>query len=71
MRKYLLGGAALVLLAIGVGYATLDKETRGIIAALPTNKDVLFWSVPQRDAAFRGLDRLSFLAKSRIITKSD
>ena len=71
MRKYLLGGAALVVLALGGGYASLDKETRGIVAALPTNKDVLFWSVPQRDAAFRGLDRLSFLAKSRIITKSD
>jgi len=32
---------------------------------LPTNRDVLFWSQPQRDAAFRALDRLPVLAKAR------
>jgi CubicO group peptidase (beta-lactamase class C family) len=71
MKKILLGGAAILVLGLGIGYASLDKETRGVIAALPTNKDVLFWSIPQRDAAFRALDRLSFLAKANTITKSD
>jgi CubicO group peptidase (beta-lactamase class C family) len=71
MKKILLGGAAILLLGLGIGYATLDKETRGVLGAMPTNKDVLFWSIPQRDAAFRALDRLSFLAKASPISKSD
>jgi CubicO group peptidase (beta-lactamase class C family) len=70
MKKILLGGAVIVLLGLGIGYSTLDKETRGVISAMPTNKDVLFWSIPQRDAAFRALDRLSVLAEARPIAKS-
>jgi CubicO group peptidase (beta-lactamase class C family) len=61
-------GALLVAAAAGAtGWFSLDRETRGLLAALPTNRDLLFWSQPQRDAAFRALDRLSFLAKSRVI----
>ena len=54
----------------GVGvfaWQSLDKETRGFLAAFPTNRDVLFWSTSQRDAAFRALDRLPFLAKHRVV----
>ncbi len=58
--------AALVLGAAGL-YATADKETRGLIANLPTNRSVLFWSSDTRNAAFRAMDRLGFLAKSRDI----
>ncbi|MGP1676631.1 MAG: serine hydrolase domain-containing protein [Giesbergeria sp.] len=59
-------GALVVLAAAGItGWFSLDKETRGLLATLPTNRDLLFWSEPQRDAAFRALDRLSILAKSR------
>jgi CubicO group peptidase (beta-lactamase class C family) len=71
VKKFLLGGLGLVVVVLGAGYLSLDKETRGVISALPTNKDVLFWSIPQRDAAFRALDRLSFLAKAHAIAKSD
>ena len=56
------------LVAVGVaGWSTLDRETRGFLAALPTDRDVLFWSQAQRDAAFRALDRLPVLAKSRVV----
>ena len=63
LKKIALG--ALAVLAIGgtAGWFSLDKETRGLIATVPTNKDLLFWSQPQRDAAFRALDRISLLAK--------
>ncbi len=62
-------GALLVLATAGTaGWFSLDKETRGLLATLPTNRDLLFWSQPQRDAAFRALDRLSVLAKSRVIS---
>jgi CubicO group peptidase (beta-lactamase class C family) len=53
---------------MGTGFwFSLDKETRGVLATLPTNSDLLFWSQAQRDAAFRALDRLPFLAKSRVV----
>lgn len=60
----LLGGA---VLAGTAGWFSLDKETRGLLATVPTNRDLLFWSVPQRDAAFRALDRIPLLAKARTI----
>lgn len=52
--------------AVG-GWFSLDKETRSLLATVPTNRDLLFWSQPQRDAAFRALDRLPVLAKSRVV----
>jgi CubicO group peptidase (beta-lactamase class C family) len=55
-----------LLVLVGTGYwFTLDKETRGLLATIPTNRDLLFWSQAQRDAAFRAMDRLPFLAKAR------
>lgn len=66
-RTIALGALAAALLAGGTWYGSLDKETRGILAALPTNADVLMWSQDQRDAAFRGMDRLSVLAEANTI----
>jgi CubicO group peptidase (beta-lactamase class C family) len=66
-KKITLGLVAAVLLAGAGTWASLDKETRGLLAALPTNRDILFWSQRQRDAAFRALDRLPVLAKSRVV----
>ena len=63
--KFVLGLLAALVVAGFAGWFSLDKETRGLLATLPTNRDVLFWSQPQRDAAFRALDRLPVLAKSR------
>ncbi|MBE7416607.1 MAG: serine hydrolase [Ideonella sp.] len=61
-------GVLAVLVAAGVaGWFSLDKETRGLLATLPTNRDVLFWTEPQRDAAFRALDRLPVLAKAHVV----
>src|SRR4029077_6413274 len=65
--KILLGALAVAAIAAPAGWFSLDKETRGLLATLPTNRDLLFWSQPQRDAAFRALDRLSVLAKSHVI----
>ena len=65
VKKIALGLFA-ALAAVGLaGWFSLDQETRGLLATLPTNRDVLFWSQPQRDAAFRALDRVPILAKSR------
>ena len=73
MRKRTMGliAASVVGLA-GLGwYASLDAETRGLLAAMPTDRDVLMWTVPQRDAAFRAMDRLPVLAEAREIAPSD
>jgi len=67
LRKIALGAlAALVVVAVACWFS-LDKETRGLLATLPTNRDVLFWSPDQRDAAFRALDRLPFLAQAHVV----
>jgi CubicO group peptidase (beta-lactamase class C family) len=67
LRKVAFGLLAALVVAGGVGWFSLDKETRGLLATLPTNRDLLFWNQPQRDAAFRALDRLPVLAKSRVV----
>jgi CubicO group peptidase (beta-lactamase class C family) len=66
-RNIVLGALGVGLVAGTAGWFSLDKETRGFVATLPTNRDLLFWSTPQRDAAFRALDRLPVLAKARPI----
>ena len=66
--KIATGLLAVLVVAALAAWFSLDKETRGLLATLPTNRDVLFWSQPQRDAAFRALDRLPVLAKSHVVT---
>jgi CubicO group peptidase (beta-lactamase class C family) len=68
LRKIALGLLATLALAGTAGWFSLDPETRGLLATLPTNRDLLFWNQAQRDAAFRALDRLPILAKARGIT---
>ena len=70
-KKYL----GLTILGVGVlagvlWFASLDKETRGLLGALPTDRDVLSWKQEQRDAAFRAMDRIPLLAKASTMTPS-
>ena len=67
IRKIALGVLAALVVAVAVGWSSLDKETRGLLATLPTNRDLLFWNQAQRDAAFRALDRVPILAKSHVV----
>jgi CubicO group peptidase (beta-lactamase class C family) len=66
-KKIALITLGVVAAAMTIGWFSFDKETRGLLATLPTNRDLLFWNQPQRDAAFRALDRLTVVAKSRVI----
>lgn len=68
MRKWVLGGGAALVVAGGALWATADRDTRNLIAHLPTNRDVLFWSEPQRYAAFRAMDALPILAKASTVS---
>jgi CubicO group peptidase (beta-lactamase class C family) len=67
MKKWIIGILLIVAAAAGITWFSIDKETRGLIAAMPTDRNVLFWTIPQRDAAFRALDRLPVLAKANVI----
>ena len=69
-RTIALGALALAAVAGGGWYASLDKETRGLLAAMPTDRDVLMWKQDQRDAAFRAMDRLPVLAKANTFAAS-
>lgn len=71
MGKWLSGILAALIAAAAIGYLSADKDTQRLIANLPVDRDVLFWSIPQRDAAFRAMDRLPVLAKSNVIKNGD
>jgi CubicO group peptidase (beta-lactamase class C family) len=71
MKKWIIGLLLLVAAGAALVWLTLDKDTRNLAANMPTNRDVLFWTIPQRDAAFRAMDRLPVLAKSNIIEAGD
>ncbi len=72
MKMRTIVAAVMGALLIGGGgwFASLDKETRGVLLHFPTNADVLSWSQDKRTVAFRAMDRLTFLAKSREIQPS-
>lgn len=69
-KKLALGALVVAGAAAVGGWFSLDKETRGLLATFPTNRDLLFWSEPQRDAAFRALDRIPLLARSHMVPAS-
>lgn len=71
MWKWIFGIITLIAAGLGIAYFSVDKDTRNLIANLPTDRNVLFWEIPQRDAAFRAMDALPALAKVNIIDAGD
>ena len=71
MKKLLLGIVVLLALGAGLFWVTADKDMKRLVSNLPTNAEVLFWSIPQRDAAFRAMDRIPVLANANIIEAGD
>ena len=67
MRKWILGALLLLLAAGAAFWFSLDRDQRAVIANMPTDRDVLFWPVETRDAAFRALDAFPALAGSNTI----
>ena len=63
ITKIALGTVLGLALSATAAWMSLDRETRGLLKTAPTNRDLLFWSEPQRDAAFRALDRIPLLSK--------
>ena len=43
-KKIALGSLAILAVAAAAYWFSLDKETRGLLATVPTNRDILFWT---------------------------
>jgi CubicO group peptidase (beta-lactamase class C family) len=71
MLKWLLGIILVIAAALGVVWASADKDMKALVSSMPTDANVLFWTIPQRDAAFRTMDRIPILAKANIIEAGD
>ena len=71
MKKWIFGTLLFVAAAAGGFWVSADKDMKALISHLPTDSNVLFWSVEQRDAGFRTMDRIPILAKANVIAKGD
>ena len=67
MWKWIVGILVVITAGLGFGYFGADKDTRKLLTNLPTDRNVLFWKIPQRDAAFRTMDSIPVLAQSNVI----
>lgn len=67
MWKWLGGILIVIVAAVGITYFSADKYTRSLLANPPADRDVLFWTIPQRDALFRRLDWLPLVSSSNTI----
>ena len=71
MKKWIVGFLVVAAAIVGIGWFSMDKDVRNLAANLPRNSDVLFWTIAQRDAAFRAIDGIPVLAKSNVIEAGD
>lgn len=67
MGKWIVGILVGISIALATLWLSVDKHVRYLLTHPPTDTDVLFWTVPQRDGAFRSMDWFSFMAQSRPI----
>ncbi len=67
MWKWIVGILVVIVAGLGIAYLSADKDTRNLLASFPTDRDVLFWTIPQRDAGFRALDAIPILSKANVI----
>ncbi|MGP1682872.1 MAG: serine hydrolase domain-containing protein, partial [Giesbergeria sp.] len=70
LKKIVLSALAALVVVGAAGYCSLDKEAVALLKTAPTNRDLLFWTQPQRDAGFRALDHLPILIKFHVIPAS-
>ncbi len=71
MKKWIFGLLAVLVVAGGIFWLSLDKEQRQVLANMPTDRDVLIWPEDTRNAAFRALDAFPALAEARVIEAGD
>jgi CubicO group peptidase (beta-lactamase class C family) len=67
MWKWMVGLLVVIAAGLGFAYLSADRDMRNLLANLPTDHDVLFWTIPQRDATFRAFDWIPVVAKANVI----
>jgi CubicO group peptidase (beta-lactamase class C family) len=71
VKKIILGVIVIAIIGAAGWWFSLDKNERAVLSNMPSDTNVLFWSIEERDAAFRALDAFPALAKARTITAGD
>lgn len=71
MRNWIIGSLAVIVVTLGAIGLGMDKHVRRLLMNPPTDTDVLFWSIPQRDGAFRSMDWFPFMARSNVIAAGE
>jgi CubicO group peptidase (beta-lactamase class C family) len=71
MFRWITGILAVIAIVLGFSYFTAGKDMRNLIANLPTDRNVLFWTIPQRDAIFRAFDAIPAMARSSVIATGE
>ena len=59
-----------IVVTSGIGWLTIGPDWRALIADLPTDTDLLFWEQSQREVAFKMMDKVPWVVKSRSIQPS-
>ena len=54
----------------GIGWSAIGPDWRALIADAPQNNDLLFWEQSQREVAFKMMDKVPWMVKSREIKPS-
>ena len=54
----------------GIGWWAIGPDWRALIADAPQNNDLLFWEQSQREVAFKMMDKVPWMVKSREIKPS-
>ncbi|MGB1141655.1 MAG: serine hydrolase domain-containing protein [Halioglobus sp.] len=71
MKRLIIGTLAIAALAVTAGLFSVDRHVRHLLTNPPADTDVLFWTIEQRDGAFRTMDWFSFMARSNVIASGD
>ncbi len=71
MRKWILGFFVVIIVSASALWFSTNKNVRALLLTLPTDANVLFWNQEQRDAAFRVMDGIPFIIKSRTIKRGN
>ncbi len=71
MKKWILGIVAVIAIALGIGWFSMDRDMRDLAANMPTDRNVLFWKDAQRNAAFRAMDRIPLFSRVNVIEAGD
>lgn len=71
MKKWIIPVVGVLAIGCGLLWATADRDMRRLLLNFPADTNVLFWSIDQRDAGFRALDRLPLLSQSRVIAAGE